>query len=122
MRDSPGEVPGYVGSQSFLSLAFGWNTSKPVSIVRLYANIRSPSSDAKPHTVTVPPLYETVVPLCHHPGMDAHGSRTGHVVRTGSGRSVRPPVDPAQFRSPGYCIDEMIGLQGCDVGMNIADE
>jgi len=53
--------------------------------------------------------------------MDEDGSRTGHVVRTGTGRAVRLPIDGAQFRSLMRYLDEMIAMQGCDNTLHYAE-
>lgn len=46
---------------------------------------------------------------------------SGHVIHTASGRAVRLPIDPRQFRSLMSYLDEMIALQGCDNTLHHAE-
>jgi hypothetical protein len=52
--------------------------------------------------------------------MDVYES-PGHTVHTASGRSVRVPLTPAQFRSLMAYAEEMIVMSGCDNTLHHAE-
>jgi hypothetical protein len=53
--------------------------------------------------------------------MDTEGSRTDHVVHTGSGRAIRLPISRAQLTSLMSYVETMLSLQGCDNTLHHAE-